>query len=241
MLASDLAVDPEDSTSVDALPGRVRVLIADDHPLFRAGVRERLNQFPDVVDVVGEANDGQEAYELAGRLRPDVVLMDIAMPRVNGIEATRKIKEKWPEIGILILTVYDDEQYIYALVEAGAAGYLLKTVEATDLVDALTRVRLGESVLTPSVARKVLTRFAGRPENSAETASWRSLTEREIKVLGLAALGASNKQIAKDLELSVRTVHAHMRHIFDKLGVASRTEAVVRGVRQGWLKLDDAE
>jgi DNA-binding NarL/FixJ family response regulator len=241
VLASDLAVDPEDSTGVGALPARVRVLIADDHPLFRAGVRERLNQFPDVVDVVGEANDGQEAYELAGRLRPDVVLMDIAMPHVNGIEATRKIKEKWPEIGILILTVYDDEQYVYALVEAGAAGYLLKTVEATDLVDALTRVRLGESVLTPSVARKVLARFAGRSESSAETVSWRSLTEREINVLRLAALGASNKQIAKDLELSVRTVHAHMRHIFDKLGVASRTEAVVHGVRQGWLKLDGAE
>jgi len=241
VLASDLAVDPEDSTGVEALPDRVRVLIADDHPLFRAGVRERLNQFPDVIDVIGEANDGQEAYELAGRLRPDVVLMDIAMPRVNGIEATRKIKQKWPEIGILILTVYDDEQYVYALVEAGAAGYLLKTVEARDLVDALTRVRLGESVLTPSVARKVLARFAGRSEQSAETASWTSLTEREIRVLRLAALGASNKQIAKDLELSVRTVHAHMRHIFDKLGVASRTEAVVRGVKQGWLKLDGAK
>jgi DNA-binding NarL/FixJ family response regulator len=241
VLASDLAVDPEDSTGDTALPARVRVLIADDHPLFRAGVRERLNQFPEVVDVVGEASDGQEAYQLAGRLRPDVVLMDIAMPHVNGIEATRMIKAKWPEIGILILTVYDDEQYIYALVEAGAAGYLLKTVEATDLVDAVTRVRLGESVLTPSVARKVLARFANRPEQSAETANWRSLTEREIEVLRLAALGASNKQIATDLELSVRTVHAHMRHIFDKLGVASRTEAVVHGVRQGWLKLDGAE
>lgn len=214
----------------------VRVVIADDHPLFRAGVRERLEQFPALVEVVGEAGDGEEAFAEASRLRPDVVLLDISMPRANGIEATRRIKAAHPEIGVLILTVYDDEQYIYALVDAGAAGYLLKTIGATDLVDAITRVWAGESVLSPPVARKVLARFATRP--GAAVIHDAPLTEREREVLRLAAQGESNKLIAIDLGLSVRTVHAHMRHIFDKLGVASRTEAVIAGARQGWLRLD---
>lgn len=223
----------------DAPEARIRLLIADDHPLYRAGVRERLAQFDDTIDVVGEASDGQEAYELAGRLHPDVVLMDIAMPRVNGIEATRRIKAEWKDIGILILTVYDDDQYIYALVEAGAAGYLLKTVDAVELVDAICRVRLGESVLSPAITSKVLARFAGRDRERSVAGLWTSLTEREKQVLAMAARGDGNKLIARELGLSVRTVHAHMRHIFDKLGVASRTEAVVLAVRQGWLHEDD--
>lgn len=230
-------VTTDGRAGLELITARARVVIADDHPLFRAGVRERLNQFSSQVEVVGEASDGEEAVLMAGSLRPDVVLMDIAMPKLNGIEATRKIKERWPEIGILVLTVYDDEQYIYALVEAGAAGYVLKTVDAADLVDAIARVRLGESVLSPSVARKVLSRFA-KPA-AAALSSGVSLTDRESEVLKLAARGASNKLIASELDLSVRTVHAHMRHIFDKLGVASRTEAVVYGVRHGWLQLED--
>lgn len=217
----------------------IRLLIADDHPLFRAGVRERLNQFPGQVDVVGEATDGEEAVRLVQLLQPDVVLIDIAMPRVNGIEATRRIKERWPEVGVLVLSVYDDDQYVYAVIEAGAAGYLLKTVDANALIDAITRVRLGDSVLAPSVTRKVMSRFAARPGQQPTRATWASLSEREVQVLQLAAEGASNKEIAGHLDLSIRTVHAHMRHIFDKLGVASRTEAVVHGVRGGWLTLDD--
>jgi DNA-binding NarL/FixJ family response regulator len=125
-----------------------RVLIADDHPLFRAGVRERLEMLDAGIEIVGEASDGREAYELAGSLRPDVVMLDIAMPNLNGIEATRKIKAEWPEIGVLILTLYDDEQYIYALIDAGAAGYLLKTTDGPDLADAVHRIRQGEAVLS---------------------------------------------------------------------------------------------
>jgi DNA-binding NarL/FixJ family response regulator len=218
---------------------RARVLIADDHPLFRAGVRQRLAAFADVVDVVGEATDGQEAIDLASELRPDVVLMDISMPRVNGIEATRRIKDRQPHVGILILTVYDDSQYVAALLEAGAAGYLLKTVEADELSRAILSVSAGESVLSPEVARLVLSRFAHTHDHDAGDQASQALSTREQEVLRLAARGISNKQIASELDLSVRTVHAHMSHIFDKLGVASRTEAVVRGLQNGWLNLDD--
>jgi DNA-binding NarL/FixJ family response regulator len=217
-------------------PPRTRVVIADDHPLFRAGVHERLEKHESGIEVVGEASDGEEAYELVGRLRPDVVLLDIAMPNLNGIEATRKIKAEWPEVGVLILTVYDDEQYIYALIDAGAAGYLLKTTEASELGDAVQRTRHGEAVLSPAITEKVLKRViaGGRVQPVASP-----LSEREREVLLLAARGASNKLIAHELRLSVRTVHAHMRSIFGKLGVASRTEAVMLGVRQGWLDAGD--
>jgi DNA-binding NarL/FixJ family response regulator len=216
---------------------QTRVVIADDHPLFRAGVRELLDQVDAGIEVVGEASDGQGAYELVGRLRPDVILLDISMPGVNGIEATRMIKAEWPEVGVLILTVYDDEQYIYALIDAGAAGYLLKTADGRELADAVHRVQQGEAVLSPAITQKLLERLAkgGRTTQPASC----PLSEREYEVLRLAAQGASNKLIAHDLQVSVRTVHAHMRNIFSKLGVASRTEAVMLGVRQGWLQVDD--
>jgi len=214
-----------------------RVIIADDHPLFRAGVRERLEKPGSGIEVVGEASDGEEACELTGRLHPDVVLLDIAMPGLNGIEATRRIKAEWPEIGILILTVYDDEQYIYALVEAGAAGYLLKTTDGSQLIDAVQRIRQGEAVLSPEITQKVLKRLTRAPDQPASS----PMSEREHDVLRLAARGASNKLIALELQVSVRTVHAHMRHIFSKLGVASRTEAVMLAARQGWLQADDGD
>lgn len=229
--------DPSEGT--EPVLRRARVLIADDHPLFRAGVRQRLAGFTDAIDVVGEAADGQEAIDLAYELQPDVVLMDIAMPHVNGIEATRRVKERQPHVGILILTVYDDSQYVAALLEAGAAGYLLKTVEAEELSRAILSVFAGESVLSPSVARHVLSRFAHKQDQGDSEHVSQPLSAREQEVLRLAARGISNKQIASHLDLSIRTVHAHMSHIFDKLGVASRTEAVVRGLHSGWLNLDD--
>lgn len=227
----------EDESEDSPLAPTTRVIIAEDHPLFRAGVRERLEKPGSGIEVVGEASDGEEACELAGRLHPDVALLDIAMPGLNGIEATRRIKAEWPEIGILILTVYDDEQYIYALVEAGAAGYLLKTTDGSQLIDAVQRIRQGEAVLSPEVTQKVLKRMTRAPDQPASS----PMSEREHDVLKLAARGASNKLIARELQVSVRTVHAHMRHIFSKLGVASRTEAVMLAVRQGWLQADDGD
>ena len=218
---------------------KIRVLIADDHPLFRAGVRDRLVESNHGIEVVGEATDGHEAVELVERLHPHLVIMDIAMPRLNGIEATRCIKERWPDVSVLILTVYDDEQYIFALLEAGAAGYLLKTIDVTELAQAVRRVYEGESILSPPVARKVLSRFASHGGPAGVGRMWRLLTEREKQVLRLAAKGLSNKEIASELALSVRTIHAHLSRIFDKLDVASRTEAVVYGLRQGWLHLED--
>ncbi len=211
-----------------------RVVIADDHPMMRAGLRERLAKADAGIEVVGEASDGEEAYELAGRLRPDVVLMDIAMPGMNGIEATRKIKADCPGVAILVLTAYDDEQYIYALIDAGAAGYLLKTTDGTALADAVQRIGQGETVLSQEITEKIVERIASGGSVGPQPGS-EPLSEREREVLALAAQGASNRAIADELELSVRTVHAHIRNIFAKLGVASRTEAVMTGVRQGWL------
>lgn len=217
----------------------IRVLIADDHPLFRSGVRDRLAEVNHGIEVVGEADDGRQAVELVESLNPHVVLMDIAMPFLNGIEATRRIKDRRPDISILILTVYDDEQYVFALLEAGAAGYLLKTVEAVELAQAIRHVHDGESVLSPPVARKVLGRFAPHPVPPVHTKASDLLSEREREILRLAAKGIGNKDIALELTLSVRTVQNHLSRIFDKLGVASRTEAVVYGLRHGWLRLED--
>jgi NarL family two-component system response regulator LiaR len=223
-------------------PGAVatRVLIADDHPLMRAGLRERLARADTGIEVVGEASDGQEAYELAGRLHPDVVLLDIAMPGLNGIDATRKIKAAWPEIGILILTAYDDEQYVYALIDAGAAGYLLKTTDGSALADAVRRIQQGEAVLSPAITEKIVNRIK-RGGSAPPRPAPNPLSQREREVLALAAQGAGNKLIARELGLSVRTVHAHMRNIFGKLKVASRTEAVMLGARQGWLEVGDGD
>ncbi|HWO70925.1 MAG TPA: response regulator transcription factor [Actinomycetota bacterium] len=214
---------------------RIRILIADDHALVREGTRRILEREEDL-EVVGEAADGEEAVALAERLAPDVAVIDIGMPRVNGIEATRRIKEEHPEIGVLVLTVHDDDPYVYAILEAGAAGYLLKDVRGSELVDAVRSVRAGEAVLHPAIARKVLGRFraASRAEEGGVP-----LTGREIEVLRLAARGLSNKQIGARLGLSARTVQVHLGRIFRKLRVASRTEAVIHGLRRGWIRLED--
>ena len=213
----------------------IRVLIADDHALVREGTRELLARETDL-EVVGEAADGAEAIELAGRLLPDVVVIDIGMPGINGVEATARIKAEHPEVGVLVLTVQDDEQYVYAILEAGAAGYLLKDIHGSQLVEAVRSVRAGEGVLHPAIAKKILGRFR-RSDGSVEEV--RSLTDRELDVLRLAARGKSNKEIARELDLSAQTVQVHLGRIFKKLRVASRTEAVIHGLRRGWFRLED--
>ena len=221
------------------MSNKIRILIADDHALVREGTRRVLEQEPDL-EVVGEAVDGEEAVELATSLKPDVAIVDVSMPKMDGIEATRRIKATCPSINVLILSAYDDDQFIFSLLEAGAAGYLLKTIRSRELVDAVRAVSSGESVLHPSIARKVLNRFvsaAGKPAEGKEPVGM--LSEREMEVLKLAAKGLSNQDIAEKLCLSIRTVQGHLGHIFNKLQVGSRTEAVVRGLKEGWVTLDD--
>jgi len=217
---------------------KIKILIADDHAVVREGTRQILEQEPDM-DVVAEAADGAEAVKLAGSSRPDVAIVDISMPNVDGIEATRQIKSLYPGIAVLILSAYDDDQFVFSLLEAGAAGYLLKSVRGRELVDAVRQVYAGESVLHPSIARKVLNRFVPAPGKTAGQRSAEVLSEREMEVMRLATRGSSNQQIADELCLSLRTVQAHLGHIFNKLQVSSRTEAVVRALKEGWVTLQD--
>jgi NarL family two-component system response regulator LiaR len=216
----------------------IRILIADDHAFVREGTRRILEQEPDL-EVVAEAGDGEEAVKLACDLKPDVALVDVAMPRIDGIEATRRIKTQCPAVAVLVLSAYDDDQFIFGLLEAGAAGYLLKSVRGQEIVDAIRAVHAGESVLHPSVARKVLNRFAGVSGKPRERKSLDLLTEREMEVLKMVTKGLSNKDIAEGLCLSVRTVQGHLANIFNKLRVSSRTEAVVHALKEGWVTLDD--
>ena len=218
--------------------GKIKVLIADDHAVVREGTRRILEQEPDL-EVVAEAGDGEEATKLAGIHKPDVAIIDVAMPKVDGIVATRQIKALYPSIAVLILSAYDDDQFVFSLLEAGAAGYLLKSVRGRELVDAVRAVYAGESVLHPAIARKVLNRFVPTPGKPVRQKPPEVLSERELDVLKLATGGLSNQAIADKLCLSLRTVQAHFSHIFNKLQVSSRTEAVVRALKEGWVTLDD--
>ncbi len=217
---------------------KIKILIADDHPVVRDGTRQILVQEPDM-DVVAEAADGAEAIRLVGATSPDVAIIDIAMPGVDGIEATRQIKARYPSVAVLILSAYDDDQFVFSLLEAGAAGYLLKSVRGRELVDAVRQVFAGESVLHPAIARKVLNRFVPAPGKTLTKKPTDMLSDREIEVLKLATRGLSNQEIADELCLSLRTVQAHLGHIFNKLQVSSRTEAVVRALKEGWVTLED--
>jgi len=217
---------------------KIKILVADDHAVVRQGTRKLLEQEEDL-EVVAEAGDGEEAVRLAAEFNPDVAIIDIAMPKLDGIEATRQIKEYYPDINILILSAYDDSQFVFSLLEAGAAGYLLKSVHGRELIAAIRAVREGESVLHPSIARKVLSRFAPAINKPGGQNTSGVLSEREMEVLKLMTSGASNKEIASQLHLSIRTVQGHLSQIFSKLKVSSRTEALVQALREGWVKLDD--
>jgi NarL family two-component system response regulator LiaR len=217
---------------------KIKILLADDHALVREGTRELLEREDDLT-VVAEAGDGEEAVRLAAAYQPDVALVDVAMPKLNGISATRLIKSLVPSTAVLVLSAYDDDQYVFALLEAGAAGYLLKNMRGRDLVEAIRSVYAGESVLHPVIARKVIDHFSRSSAETPEGAESESLTERELQVLKLASTGMTNKDISENLCLSIRTVQAHLSTIFGKMGVGSRTEAVVQALRHGWLSLED--
>ncbi len=218
----------------------IRLLLADDHVMLRQGTAELLRREPDL-EVVGEAGDGQQAIELARALKPDIVVMDVRMPVLSGIEATRRIRESLPDVQVLVLTAHDDDQYIFSLLQAGASGYLLKTAPVSDLVKAIRQVRSGESPLDPAIARKVVVHMSGDRKQEppgAETSTTPELTARELEVLQLLTHGRSNRAIAEELCLSDRTVQAHLTSIFAKMQVSSRLEAVLAGIRRGWLTLE---
>jgi len=220
---------------------RIRLLLADDHAVVRAGTRELLERQPDL-HIVGEAVDGEEAVRLTQELQPDVVVMDVRMPKISGVEATRRIKTENPDVRVLVLTAHDDDEYVFALLQAGANGYLLKTAEIDELVRAIRTVYAGQSALAPTVAGKVVAQFTGgktvHDVLPSTQEQYSGLTDRELGILHLVGKGYSNKQIGKELFISDRTVQAHLSNIFSKLGVSSRTEAVMYAVRNGWVTID---
>lgn len=217
---------------------KIKIIVADDHTVLREGTRKVLEEEPDM-EVVAEAWDGEEAVRLTTELKPNIVLMDIAMPKLDGIEATKQIKHVCPDVNVLILSAHDDDQFVFKLLQAGAAGYLLKTVHTQELVSGVRAVYQGESVLHPTIARKVLSRIAMTSGKLSNMAISGELTEREIGLLKLMTRGLTNKEIASELGLSIRTVQGHVAQIFNKMGVSSRTEAVVRGLQKGCITLED--
>jgi two-component system NarL family response regulator len=214
------------------------VLIVDDHALFRRGLQMVLKQEPDI-DVVGEAEDGQEAVAKAQESMPDIILMDVRMPKHSGIEATRQIKELLPHVKILMLTISDEEADLYDAIKAGASGYLLKEISIEEVADAIRSVWAGQSRLSPSMAAKLLTEFAAMSKRADERPQFPAprLTEREMEVLGLVAQGLNNRDIAKELFISENTVKNHIRNILEKLHLHSRMEAVVYAVREKLLEI----
>ncbi len=208
----------------------IRVLLADDHAVVRAGIRQFLDHAPDIT-VVAEADDGAAAQSLIAQHRPDVAVLDIQMPQASGIEVTRWLRSKYDSVGILVLTAYDDDPYVRAVVQAGANGYVLKTASPAEIIQAVRDVHAGKSVLDPTVAHKILQQLAGRRQEPQVD----PLTDREMEVLELTAQGYTNKAIGLQLEISDRTVQGHLAKIYNKLDVNSRTEAVMRAVSLGWL------
>jgi DNA-binding NarL/FixJ family response regulator len=210
--------------------GKIRVLLADDHAVLREATAELVDHQADMV-VVGQTGTGEETITSARQLRPDVVVMDVAMPRLDGLEATRRILAECPGTRVLALSAHEDAEHIIPLLEAGAVGYLPKTVSLNDLLDAIRASSQGESVLPPSIASVVVRHLRGETPPVPES----DLTGREMEVLQLVAQGLSNHQIARRLGLSVRTVEAHLTHVYVKLDVRSRTEAALLAQREGWL------
>jgi DNA-binding NarL/FixJ family response regulator len=213
---------------------KIGIVLADDHEVFRNGTRQIL-EVEDDFDVLAETADGQGAVNLCRELRPQVVIMDVSMPVLDGIEATRQIKAANPEVAVLVLSAYDNDEFVFALLNAGAAGYLLKDVSGAEIVQAVRAVVRGESVLHPVIARKVMDRFF--PASGGKKENEKTLGERELEVLKLAKDGLGNQEIANELGLSPHTIESHMRHIFSKLQVGSRTEAILYALKQGWISI----
>jgi DNA-binding NarL/FixJ family response regulator len=209
---------------------KIRILLADDHHIVRSGIRQLLEDAKDL-QVIAEAGDGEEAQSLIEQHKPDVAVLDIQMPKASGIEVTRWVRAHFPEVGVLILTAYNDDPYVMAVLQAGANGYVLKTAKADELIQAVRDVYEGKSALDPAVTRKLMNSLFRK----TEPVTGEPLTDRELDVLRLAAKGYTNKAIGMQLGISDRTVQGHLAHIFDKMQATSRTEAVMRAVSLGWI------
>ena len=216
----------------------IRVLVADDHRLFRMGLRQACESASDF-EVVGEAENGQEAVELAHRCRPDVILMDIQMPIMDGVEATRRIVENDPSVRVIMLTIYRQDRYVFEAIKAGARGYLLKDVDESELLETIRAVHRGEALINPGLATKVLDEFRRLSQVATEADDVERLAQGEMDVLRLVAQGASNKEIAARLHLAESTVSNRLSGIYQKLHVNSRTQAALLALRRGWAKLEE--
>ena len=236
-----------DQTLVENLaehpPGPATIVLTDDHDLVRAGLKAMLSGV-EGIRVVGEAANGREAVEVCGRLQPDLMLMDVRMPEMDGLAATREVKRRWPWVGVLILTVHENQDYLLEALKAGAAGYVLKDAPRTQLVDSVRSVLGGESALDQKLSTQLLQRLAAElPASAKENPGPKpadyteTLTPRETEVLQLLARGLSNQEVSRELVVSVGTAKNHVQHIISKLGVSDRTQAVVRGLEMGIISL----
>lgn len=214
---------------------KIRILLADDHTILRAGLKMMLNAQPDM-EVIGEAQDGRQAIQEAQRLQPDVILMDITMPDLNGIEATRQIKRVLAEVKILVLTMHENDEYVFQALRAGASGYMLKEAADTELITAIHVIKSGQFYLSPTAQSVVVGDYLQRVRTGEERDSYSSLTEREREILKLVAEGHTNNQIAERLIISPKTVDTHRTHVMDKLNLHSRAELVKYAMRRGLLE-----
>lgn len=218
------------------MTAKIRILIADDHTLLRSGIRALLEDEQDIL-VVGEAEDGREAVRLAEQLKPNVVLMDIAMPSLNGLEATRQIKREHPEINILVLTMYDHEEYFRQMLEVGASGYIIKRAAAGELVSAIRAVYNGEAVLSPAITRLLLEDYFSRDAVAKEENDPNTLSSREREVLQLIAEGKTSRKIAEILNLSVKTVQSHRTNLMQKLDLHDRGELIKYAIQKKIIEI----
>ena len=217
----------------------IRVVLADDHAVVRKGIRQFMEEAGDIT-VVAEAADGDAALQAIQREKPDVAVLDIQMPRRTGIEVTRAVRDERLPVGVLVLTAYDDDPYVQAVLEAGANGYVLKNASSDEIVQAVHTVNEGQMALDPAVARKIVSRWMSAGQTPPEPAQMRP-TPREMEVLRLLTRGFTNKAIAAQMKISERTVQGHIASLFEKLAVSSRTEAVVRAAQLGWVSLEQTK
>ena len=233
-------VESKAETSFKPDESKIRIILADDHPLVRQALRSVLERQPDF-EIVAEVNNGEAAVEAAVELAPNIVVMDISMPKLNGLEATRQIRRKCPSVDVLILSVHDDSEHILSILEAGAAGYLTKSVFGDEVIRAIRNIAAGETTLSPPVLQKVIKHAVRYTTKLSPLPGGEKIGIRELEILKLAARGLSNKDIADNLGLSVRTVKSYFAEIFTKFNVRNRTEAVITALRAHIVTLDDVE